>query len=104
MADSRAIICPKSSTNNPTPAVQTSTTALAANANRCAWRIQNLSTNPLFVLLGTGATSSQYHAVLSASVVAADGTGGVWNQSDGIVYTGIITIAGTSPSYVVLEV
>jgi len=86
-----------------TPSIQSSATALAANTSRKAWQIQNVGTNPLFVLLGDGATSSVFHAVLKGGSGASDGLGGSISQSSGVVYNGKITVAGTSPSYVVLE-
>ena len=88
------------------PSVQTGATALAANQKRTAWNIQNVGTNTLFVLLdstGIGASTSVYHFVLKAGSSAADGTGGSVGQEVGTIYTGIISVAGTSPSYVVLE-
>ena len=90
--------------NSNTPAIISTATALAANSARIAWQITNLSTNPLFVLLGSGASTSVFHYILKASSVANDGSGGVQGQNEGAVYTGIITIAGTSPSYTVLEI
>lgn len=86
-----------------TPTLQSSATALAANTARQGWQIQNQGTNPLYVLHGAGASTSVYHYILKASSVAADGTGGSFAQLTGSVYNGIITIAGTSPSYTVLE-
>jgi len=89
--------------NSNTPAIISTATALAANDARVAFSIQNLGTNPLFVLLGSGATSSVFHTVLKGSTVQDDGTGGVLSMAENAVYTGIITIAGTSPRYTVLE-
>lgn len=86
------------------PTVQTSTTALAANQARLAWSIQNQSTNVLFVCLGLGASNTQYHYTLKACSVAADGTGGSIAMESGTVYNGIITVAGTSPSYTVADI
>lgn len=86
------------------PTVQTSATALTANTGRIAWSIQNQGTNPLFVLLGSGATTSVYHVVLKGSTVAADGTGGTLSMEAGTVYNGIVTVAGTSPSYTVTDI
>lgn len=86
------------------PAVQTSATAIAANPARIAWSIQNQSTNVLFVLLGAGATTSVYHYTLKGCTVAADGTGGSLSMEAGTVYNGIITVAGTSPSYTVADI
>lgn len=90
--------------NASTPTVQTSGTALAANTARIGFTIQNQGTNPLFVLLGTGASSSVYHQVLKASTGAADGTGGIFAMTAGTVYTGVVTVSGTSPSYTCLEI
>lgn len=86
------------------PTVQTGATALAANTARIAWSIQNQSTNPLFVLLGAGATTSVYHYTLKGCTATADGTGGSLAMETGTVYNGIITVAGTSPSYTVADI
>jgi len=91
-------------TKSNTPAIASDTTALAANSARIAWQIQNLGTNALFVRLGASASTTVFHAVLKAGSVNDDGTGGSTSQSSGVVYTGIITIAGTSPRYTVLEI
>ena len=103
MADVNSIIHQRGVVYNPTPTVQTGATALALNEGRGAFMIQNLGTNTLYVLLGAGCTTSQFHIILKASSVANDGTGGVLSMESGTVYTGIITVAGTSPSYVVTE-
>lgn len=86
-----------------TPSILTGATALAANPARLAFSIQNLSTNPLFVLLGSGASTTVFHLILKGSTVANDGTGGALSMEAGIIYYGVITVAGTSPSYVVTE-
>lgn len=101
MADAQYIIASKSAANTPT--IASAATALASNSVRAGWSIQNLGTNALFVLLGSGASTSVFHFVLKASGVQDDGSGGTVNQTVGTVYTGIITIAGTSPRYTVLE-
>lgn len=86
------------------PAIVTSAgTALAANSERLGWQIQNTGTNPLFVNLGGTASASVFHSVLKGSAVAEDGSGGSMSQTTGTVYTGAITVAGTSPRFVVLE-
>lgn len=87
-----------------TPTVQIGATALASNTARIGFTIQNQGTNPLFVLLGTGASTSVYHKVLKASTGAADGSGGEYLMLGPTVYTGVVTVAGTSPSYTVLEI
>lgn len=101
MADGSAILCQSSKAN--TPAIASAATALAANANRSAWAIQNHGTNLLYVRLGSGASSTVFHTVLVGATVQDDGSGGVISQEAGTVYTGIITIAGSSPRYTVLE-
>lgn len=89
--------------NPNTPSIASSTTALAANQARVAFMIQNLGQNPLFVRLGSGASSSVFHVVLKAGSANDDGTGGTFAMESGVVYNGIITIAGTSPRYCVTE-
>lgn len=89
--------------NSNTPSIASAATALAANTARIAWSIQNLGQNALFVLLGSGATTSVFHIVLVAGSSNDDGTGGIVSQESGAVYNGIITIAGTSPRYTVTE-
>lgn len=95
------VIRPTQASN--TPSIASATTALAANAARIGFSIQNLGTNTLFVLLGTGASTTVFHQVLKASTGADDGSGGVFSMTNGTVYTGVISIAGTSPRYTVLE-
>ena len=97
------IVYPTGTASN-TPSIASAATALASNTKRLAWSIQNLGQNPLFVLLGTGASTTVFHAVLKAGTGNDDGTGGLLSQAEGTVYTGIITIAGTSPRYTVLEI
>lgn len=99
--DTRGIIATKNSAN--TPAIVSAATAIADNTARGGWMIQNLGTNALFVKLGTGATTSVFHVVLKAGSGNDDGLGGIISQFEGVVYTGIVTIAGTSPRYVVTE-
>ena len=101
MADTRAIIAEVSTTN--TPSIASAATALSANSARGGWQIQNLGTNPLFVLLGSGASTTVFHFVLKGGTGNDDGLGGSYGEDSGSVYTGIITIAGTSPRYTVLE-
>lgn len=86
-----------------TPSIQTGSTALAQNLGRMGWTICNVGTNTLYVLLGTGASTTVYHIPCKAGTANDDGTGGSCGQETGIIYTGIITVAGTSPRYTVLE-
>lgn len=97
-----AIVCQQTQNVN-TPAIISSSTALVANTARTGWFIQNLGQNPLFVLMGNGASTSVFHMVLKAGTANDDGTGGSVGQEQGVVYTGVITVAGTSPRYVVTE-
>lgn len=84
------------------PGAQTSTTALFANQNREYFQIQNQGTNQIYVYFGSGASSSVYHFILKGATGAADGTGGSY-ASAGVVYRGLVTIAGTTPSYSIVE-
>lgn len=86
-----------------TPSIASAATAIAANSSRKGWMIQNLGTNPLFVRMGASASVTVFHAVLKGGTGNDDGLGGSLSQMEGIVYTGIITIAGTSPRYTVTE-
>lgn len=90
-------------TKSNTPEIASATTALAANTGRLGFAIQNLGQNALFVLLGTGASTSVFHVVLKAGTANDDGTGGTLSMESGVVYTGPITVAGTSPRYTVTE-
>ena len=99
--DVRGIINQKGNAN--TPAILDAATALAANTERGAFMIQNLGTNPLFVRLGLAASTTVFHVVLKGGTGNDDGNGGSYAQEDGTVYTGVITIAGTTPRYVVTE-
>lgn len=87
-----------------TPTQATATTALAANTARIGWQVQNQSVNVLYVLLGTGASTTVYHVALRACTVANDGTGGTFSMLTGTVYNGIVTTAGTTPSYTVIDI
>ena len=87
-----------------TPSILTSAgTALAANPQRTAFTIQNLGQNVLYVLLGSGASTTVFHFPLKAGTANDDGTGGSVSMESGTVYTGIITVAGTSPRFTVME-
>jgi hypothetical protein len=92
---------PTSQANTPT--IASAATALASNTGRLAFSIQNLGTNALYILLGTGASTSVFHTVLVAGTVNDNGTGGSYSMESGTIYTGIVTVAGTSPRYTVTE-
>lgn len=89
--------------NVNTPSIQSSATALAANAARVGWSILNCGQNTLYVLMGTGASTTVFHVPVKGGTANDDGSGGSVGQEQGVIYTGIITIAGTSPRYTVVE-
>lgn len=91
-------------TASNTPTISSSSTALASNPKRIVWNIQNLGTNVLYILLGSGATTSVFHFALTPCTVNDDGKGAGIGMEEGVIYTGIITVAGTSPRYTVLEI
>jgi hypothetical protein len=77
---------------------RSSATALPDH-NRALGFIQNVGANPLFVKFGSGCTTVDYDLILKASSIAADGSG----ASTSFSKNGIVTIAGTSPSYTAWE-
>lgn len=78
-------------------------TLAAANSGRVSYKISNLGTNPLFVKEGTGASTTVFDYILAGGTGADNGTGASYDSGDMQVYTGIITIAGTSPRAVIAE-
>lgn len=89
-----------------TPAIVTSAGTALASAGpvgRAGWQIQNVGTNPIFVLLGSGASASVFHFVLKGGTADNDGLGASFSQFGPAVYQGIVTVAGTTPKFVVLE-
>lgn len=104
MADVSTIIHQVSIAN--TPAILTPTsgdTVINLNKARGAFMIQNLGTNPLYVRLGAAASNSVFHAILKGSSSQDDGTGGSYAMEAGTVYTGDVSVAGTSPRLVITE-
>ena len=93
----------RSSSANTPEIVTDSNNAFGANANRKGWMIQNLGTNPLFVRLGENASTTVFHAVLKGGTGNDDGLGGSIAEFSGVIYTGIITVNGTSPRYTITE-
>jgi hypothetical protein len=89
------------SSPNSTTSPATATTVLAANLDRKRFTIQSQDDEVLYLKLGTGASSSDYHITLSAGSGAADGTGGIFTN-DG--YQGAVSVAASgTPSYSVIE-
>jgi len=99
----RNIQTPTQSIN--TPSIVTSAgEVLDANTERQAWSIQNVGTNTVFVCLGATASSTQFHWVIKGGTGNSDGLGGsVGEDGNGCVYSGAISIAGTTPKVVVRE-
>lgn len=98
-----ATVCQQTQNVNIPSILTSAGTAIAENPARVGWTIQNTGTNPLFVLMGSGASSTVWHNVLKGGTGTDDGTAGSTGQEQGVVYTGIITVAGTSPRFVVTE-
>jgi len=86
-----------------TPSIASATTALVENASRALFMIQNLGTNVLFVRLGAGASSTVFHFALKGGTGNDDGLGGSFVTESSIIWTGEVSIAGTSPRYTVME-
>jgi hypothetical protein len=78
-------------TGGTTVSVTTATTTLLpSNGSQRTVMLQNLSTVPVYVLLGDGCTTSNFNFVLPAGTADGDGTGGFFGE-DTVSYTGIIT-------------
>jgi len=101
MADINTLIA--KATVSSAPTIASAAQALAANVNRGGFIIQNLGASPLFVRFGAGASTTQFNFVLRAGTGNDDGIGGILIINQGTVWTGIITIAGTTPRYVATE-
>lgn len=86
-----------------TSQIASSTTAAPANPARISYFIFNLGTNPLYVKEGASASTTDFSYVLAAGTVNDNGTGGAYESLSTQVYTGVITVAGTSPRYVITQ-
>ena len=87
-----------------TPSIVTSAgTIISANENRYSWSVQNVGQNPLFVRLGGTASTTVFHYVLKGGSADSDGLGGSIQQEGSSVFTGDISIAGTTPLVVAME-
>ena len=75
-------------------------TVLAANAARKNLFIQNVGTTPLYVALGSDASSTNFAIVLGAGTVRTDGMGAAYESS---IWTGLVSVSGTHPLYTVWE-
>lgn len=89
---------------SPTPATgATAGTVFNASEARVYFQIQNVGTNPIYLKLGTGASSTDYHEILKGGTGALDGSGGIY-KSNTVVYTGAVSVGGTAPTYVGYEI
>lgn len=103
-ASSAGTTIPATVSSANTPSIVTSAgNALAANTSRKGWMIQNVGTNPIFVRLAASASSSVFHVVLKGGSGDSDGLGASYEQMSGVIYTGIVSVAGTTPKFVVTE-
>jgi len=83
---------------------KTSTTALTSNPNRIGFILQNQDNAKLYVKWGAGCSTSDYDMILKAGTAAADGTAGSVSMMEGIIYTGVISVASAgTPSYTITE-
>lgn len=91
--------------NVNTPAISSTTTALAANQARIGWVIQNMSTNPMYLLQGSGVSTSIFHTVLKGGTTLDDGTGAIFSQTQGVIYNGIVSVTNATgiARYTVIE-
>lgn len=99
---SQYTIAPTSQISTRTGILTSAGTLLAQNLNRSGLIIQNLGTNPLYVCFGAGGSTTVFDLILKGSSVQDDGTGGNFSY-DVLSYTGLITIAGTSPRVIATE-
>jgi hypothetical protein len=76
-------------------------TILAENTLAIERVIQNLSTNPIYINFGTGASNTKFSIVLQGGSVQDDGKGGILSEQQ---YTGIISASGSSPRLSIFEV
>lgn len=84
--------------------LKTSTTALAANPARIGWNIQNHAAAVLYLKFGAGCSTANYDLILKAGTAPVDGTGGSTSQMEGVIFTGVISVAAAgTPSYTVSE-
>lgn len=77
-------------------------TIVAANTKRVYLFIQNVGQNPLFIRFGGTASSTVYHVVLKGGTADSDGLGASITF-DRCVPTGLVSMAGTTPKAVVIE-
>lgn len=86
-----------------TPAILTSAGEVIAAGDKYSWSIQNVGTNPVFVRLGGTASTTVFHYVIKGGSGDSDGLGGSVGHEGSTVFTGSVTIAGTTPKVVVTQ-
>ena len=87
-----------SQTSSRTGIVTSAGTLFVANENRKGLIIQNLDTDVLFVKFGADASVTDFDFILNGGTVSDDGLGGMY-ESRVLVYTGIVTVTGTTPRF-----
>lgn len=97
-----AISIESSSQVHSTTGITSSSVALQENLNRRDIIIQNLGTNTLYIKFGENATTTDFNLILKGGDANNDGNGGVVSYSN-LSYTGVISVAGTSPRYVATD-
>ena len=90
----------RKSTNS---AILSSATPLAAKEGRANYFIQNCGQNALFVKEGASCSTTDFTFILAAGTANDNGTGGSKSSDTDGCWTGAISIAGTSPRYVITE-
>lgn len=90
-------------TANVPAIVTTAGTALEANTLRKGFMIQNVGINTIYVRFGGVASSTVFHLVLKGGTADSDGNGGSISEMGATVYQGLISVAGTTPKFVVTE-
>lgn len=76
---------------------------LQHESNRVAYSIQNLGTNPLFVKDGADASATDFTRVLAGGTADDDGDGASYETNSNEIYTGVVSVAGTSPRFIITE-
>lgn len=97
MADAQKILVQKQSAT--AAVITTASTTIPSNPARTSWSVQNVGTSVVFVTMASAGSSTVYHFALKAGTSNDDGTGGSVSQTDGVVYTGplSVTVAGANP-------
>lgn len=83
----------------------TGVTLLAKNLARRGMIIQNISTVPVYVYFGAGASLTQVSVILPADTVAGNGAGGIFTTNS-LIVTDTITaiVSSTAGNVIVTEI